>query len=134
MGIETAADASLAGAAGREQAQWLAGPSARNTEPAACAEGEGRNRFLARFIETSTSISWNVRHFHEKLVEDHPDRVELHVGQAGVADGRSGEAQGQARCALASNDASGDPLPGMILHIDEQTITSGFQDDDVGTI
>ena len=39
----------------------------------------------------------NVRHFHEKLGEDHQIGSELHVGQAGLAGSRPGEAQGQAR-------------------------------------
>jgi transposase-like protein len=38
----------------------------------------------------------NVRHFHEKAARGTSDRVELYVGQAGVAGGRPGEAQGQA--------------------------------------
>ena len=58
----------------------------------------------------------NVRHFHEKLRRGPSDRVELHVGEAGVAGSRPGEAQG--RRGVHRKRRERRPLPGMMLHID----------------
>jgi transposase-like protein len=42
-------------------------------------------------------LDLNVRHFHEKLSEEHHSRAELHLGEAGPAGGRPGEAEVEAR-------------------------------------
>ena len=48
----------------------------------------------------------NVRHFHEKLRGGTRDRVELHLGEAGVARGRTGEAGPEARGASQAAPAA----------------------------
>src|SRR5256885_4413968 len=48
----------------------------------------------------------NVRHFQEKLQHEHQDRAELHLGEAGVARCRTGEARAQARSASPAASAA----------------------------
>src|SRR5437870_13794285 len=48
----------------------------------------------------------NVRHFQEKLQHEHQIRSELHLGEAGVARCRTGEARAQARSASPAASAA----------------------------
>ena len=42
-------------------------------------------------------FDFNVRHFHEKLVAEHQDQAELHLGEESFAGSRAGKAQPEAR-------------------------------------
>src|ERR1700722_4481449 len=71
-----------------------AGSSTRDTEPPARAEGEdgtGSEPVSGQVLRSERAA------LSREVGRGASDRVELHVGQAGTAGGRSGKAQGQAR-------------------------------------
>ena len=51
-------------------------------------------------------FDFNIRHFHEKLRDEHSNRAELHVGAAGIAGSRAG---GEAKEAWAASAAARRP-------------------------
>ena len=59
----------------------------------------------------------NVRHFHEKLQEEHQIGLSYTLGEAGAARGGAGEAKGRKR-GVHRKRRERRPLPGMLLHID----------------
>ena len=75
------------------------GSRARSAIPLATVE-----KVLRLYKETYYDL--NIRHFHEKLRDEHAHRVELHVGTESAARSRAGSQAAQAGTAPAATTAA----------------------------